>query len=67
PIALIAEGDTIRIDIPARKLELAVDPQVLEERKKSWKLPESMTIAKGSLLERYRRMVGSAMKGSILE
>ncbi len=67
PIALIAEGDTIRIDIPARKLELAVDPKVLEERKKSWKPPESTNIEKGSLLERYRRMVGSAMKGSILE
>ena len=67
PIALIAEGDTIRIDIPARKLELAVDPKVLEERKKTWKPPESTNIEKGSLLERYRRMVGSAMKGSILE
>ena len=67
PIALIAEGDTIRIDIPARKLELAVDPKVLEERKKTWTLPESMNLEKGSLLERYRRMVGSAMKGSVLE
>lgn len=67
PIALIAEGDTIRIDIPARKLELDVNPRVLEERKKSWKPPESTKIEKGSLLERYRRMVGSAMKGSILE
>lgn len=67
PIALIAEGDTIRIDIPARELELAVDPAVLEERKKHWKPPESTTIARGSLLERYRRMVGSAMKGSVLE
>ena len=67
PIALIAEGDTIWIDITARTLELAVDPQVLEERKKTWKPPESTNIAKGSLLERYRRMVGSAMKGSVLE
>jgi dihydroxy-acid dehydratase len=67
PIALIAEGDTIRIDIPARRLELAVDPQILEERKKTWTLPESTNIVKGSLLERYRRMVGSAMKGSVLE
>ena len=67
PIALIEEGDTIRIDIPARKLELDVDPRVLEERMKSWKPPESTKIEKGSLLERYRRMVGSAMKGSVLE
>ncbi|MCX5824645.1 MAG: dihydroxy-acid dehydratase [Deltaproteobacteria bacterium] len=67
PIALIEEGDTIRIDIPARKLELAVEPRILEERKGRWRLPESTRLEKGSLLERYRRMVGSAMKGSILE
>ena len=67
PIALIAEGDRIEIDIPARTLTLAVDPQVLEERRKQWTLPESTNIPKGSLLERYRRMVGSAMKGAVLE
>jgi dihydroxy-acid dehydratase len=67
PIAFVAEGDRIEIDIPAGTLTLAVDPLVLAERKKSWKLPESTNIAKGSLLERYRRMVGSAMKGSVLE
>lgn len=67
PIALIAEGDRIEIDIPAHRLDLAVDPKALEERKKGWKRPENTDIEKGSLLERYRRMVGSAMKGSILE
>jgi dihydroxy-acid dehydratase len=67
PIALIEEGDTIRIDIPARKLELAVESRILEERKGRWRLPESTRLEKGSLLERYRRMVGSAMKGSVLE
>ncbi|MHB9099286.1 MAG: dihydroxy-acid dehydratase, partial [Syntrophales bacterium] len=67
PIALVAEGDTIRIDVLARKLELEVAPKVLEERKKGWRIPASTNIEKGSLLERYRRMVGSAMKGSILE
>ena len=67
PIALIEEGDTIRIDIPARTLELAVEPAILEERKSRWRLPESTKLEKGSLLERYRRMVGSAIKGSVLE
>lgn len=67
PIALVAEGDTIRIDIPGRTLEWAVDPKVLDERKKPWKPPASTDIEKGSLLERYRRMVGSAMQGSVLE
>ncbi|MDP1992837.1 MAG: dihydroxy-acid dehydratase, partial [Syntrophales bacterium] len=67
PIALIEEGDTIRIDIPARTLELAVEPAIMEERKSRWRLPESTKLEKGSLLERYRRMVGSAMRGSVLE
>ena len=67
PIALIAEGDRIEIDIPARKLELAVDSQILEKRKKAWRLPENTRLEEGSLLERYRRMVGSAMRGAILE
>jgi dihydroxy-acid dehydratase len=67
PIALIEEGDTVSIDIPARKLELAVEPAILEGRKSRWRLPESTKLEKGSLLERYRRMVGSAIKGSVLE
>jgi len=67
PIAFIEEGDTIRIDIPGRTIELAVDPKVLELRKRAWRLPESTRLEKGSLLERYRRMVGSAIKGSVLE
>jgi len=67
PIALIKEGDTVSIDIPARKLELAVESKILEERKSKWRPPESTKLEKGSLLERYRRQVGSAIKGSVLE
>jgi len=67
PIALIEEGDTVSIDIPARKLELAVESKILEERKSKWRPPESTKLEKGSLLERYRRQVGSAIKGSVLE
>ena len=31
------EGDLIRINIPENRLELAVSPEVLEERRKNWK------------------------------
>ena len=34
PIALVEEGDRIRINIPENKLELAVPEEVLEERRK---------------------------------
>ncbi|MCJ7739666.1 MAG: dihydroxy-acid dehydratase, partial [Anaerolineae bacterium] len=65
--ALIEEGDTIRIDIPEGVLELAVAPDTLAERRQSWKLPEHTRLAPGSLLDRYRRLVSSAMDGARLK
>ncbi len=67
PIALVREGDLIRIDIPAGTIELDVPADVLAERRKEWKLPEHTALPKGTLLERYRRLVGPATRGAILE
>ena len=67
PIALVREGDRIKIDIPKGTIDLDVPPELLERRKKEWMLPPGVYLKKGSLLERYRRSVGSAMKGCILE
>lgn len=67
PIALIEEGDAIRIDIPAGLLELQVPPEVLEKRRKNWRPPEGIGLKKGTLLDRYRRLVGPASKGCTLE
>jgi dihydroxy-acid dehydratase len=67
PIALVEEGDLISIDIPAGKVDLAVAPADLEARRRKWKLPDSTGLEKGSLLERYRRNVGSAIRGSRFE
>jgi dihydroxy-acid dehydratase len=66
PLALVKEGDQILIDIPAGRLELLVEDAELNERKKSWKLPARTELKPGSLLDRYRRMVGSAIKGAVL-
>ncbi len=66
-IALIEEGDMIHIDIPGKTLELQVDEKTLEARKAAWTLPEDVKLEKGSLLERYRRLVGTAVDGAILE
>ena len=66
PIALIEEGDTISIDIPAGRLDLEVPADVLAERKKNWRPPESVGLQKGSLLDRYRRLVNPASKGCTL-
>jgi dihydroxy-acid dehydratase len=64
PIALVKPGDMISIDIPARKLDLLVDKEELERRRKSWTPPEPKI--KTGVLERYRRSVTSASKGSVL-
>ena len=67
PIAFIEEGDTISIDIPGGKVDLEVSDDILEARKKKWQLPDSTKLEKGSLLERYRRLVGTAVEGSTFE
>ena len=64
PIALANEGDIIRIDIPGGRVDLEVPPDILDARKQAWRLPARTELATGSLLERYRRMVGPATEGS---
>jgi dihydroxy-acid dehydratase len=64
PIALVRPGDMIRIDIPARRVDLLVDPAELQARAKSWKAPEP--VIKGGLLSRYRKSVTSASRGAVL-
>jgi len=64
PIAFVEDGDMISIDIPARKIELLVDPAVLEKRKNAWVPPEPRI--KSGILARYRSSVTSASKGSVL-
>jgi dihydroxy-acid dehydratase len=66
PIALIEEGDTIRIDIPGGRVDLDVPDAVLAARRAAWRLPERTALPVGSLLERYRRLVGPATEGARL-
>jgi dihydroxy-acid dehydratase len=67
PIALVEEGDRIHIDIPKGRLDLAVAADELERRRLKWKPPDTTLLERGSLLERYRRMVGPATRGSVFE
>ena len=64
PIALVEEDDLISIDIPSGRVDLLVAADVLAERRGRWQLPASTHLEPGSLLERYRRQVGSAMEGA---
>lgn len=65
PIALVEEGDIIKIDIPANKLELAVSDEELERRRERWQ-PRQPKITTG-YLARYAAMVTSGNRGAILE
>ncbi len=66
PLGLIAEGDTIEIDIPGGRLNLVgVDEKEMATRKAAWRRPPSKA-APGSYLDRYSRMVTSAMTGAVL-
>lgn len=65
PIALIKEGDRIRMDIPGRKLELLVSDEELAARRSAWQAP-APKVTKG-YLARYARLVRSANTGAVLE
>ena len=65
PIALVEEGDIIKINIPENKLEIAVSDEVLEERKKNWQ-PREPKVTTG-YLSRYAKMGTSAKRGAVLE
>jgi len=62
PIALVRDGDLIRVDIAARSLELLVEPEELEARKTSWApLPPRYT---RGVLAKYSKLVHPASEGA---
>lgn len=65
PIALVEEGDIIKINIPENKLELAVSDEEMAKRKAAWQ-PRQPKITTG-YLARYASMVTSGNRGAILE
>ena len=65
PIALVEEGDLIKINIPENKLELAVSDEELEARRAKWQ-PREPKVTTG-YLARYAKMVTSGNRGAILE
>ncbi|MGI4731564.1 MAG: dihydroxy-acid dehydratase [Janthinobacterium lividum] len=63
PIALVEDGDPIRIDADAGTIDLLVDPNILADRRAVWQAPVN---AYGSgALWRYSRNVGPARTGAL--
>ena len=65
PIALVRDGDRIKIDTIARTLDLLVDPAELAQRAKSFK-PLPIRYTRG-VLAKYAKLVGSASKGAVCD
>jgi dihydroxy-acid dehydratase len=64
PIAILKDGDKIRIDIARRQSEVQLSDREIGKRMKAWKKP-SPKIMKG-YLSRYAKLVSSAGEGAIM-
>ena len=65
PIALIEEGDIIKIDIPNNSLNVDVTDEELAKRKEKWQ-PREPKITDG-YLRRYAALVTSGNRGAVLD
>jgi dihydroxy-acid dehydratase len=63
PIGLVRDGDPVRLDVAARRLDLLVDAAELESRRAGWQ-PLPPTYSSG-VLGKYVRLVGSAAEGAV--
>ncbi|MDT4975053.1 MAG: dihydroxy-acid dehydratase, partial [Pseudonocardiales bacterium] len=63
PIAKVADGDRIRIDMTARTRDLLVDDAELQRRRAEWKpVPPQFDYG---VLAKYAKLVGSAAEGAV--
>jgi dihydroxy-acid dehydratase len=63
PIALVAEGDTIVIDVDRRALDLDVAADILAARRAAWTAPRPRYA--GGVMAKYAALVGSASEGAV--
>jgi dihydroxy-acid dehydratase len=64
PIAALQDGDAITIDVPGRRLEVKLTPEVLEERLRKVRRVEKPALG---FMRRYRKLVSSGARGAVLE
>jgi dihydroxy-acid dehydratase len=63
PVALVQDGDRIRLDLDKGTLDLLVDVEELERRRAGWKPLEPRYTT--GVLGKYAKLVGSAAQGAI--
>ena len=63
PIALLQEGDIITLDVPGRRMDVALTEEELADRRTRWQpLPPHYTTG---ALAKYAKLVGSASQGAV--
>lgn len=63
PIAFVADGDRVLLDVPNKRLDLLVEPAELDRRRVGWQpLPPRYP---SGVLAKYARLVGSAAQGAV--
>ena len=65
PLAIVEDGDIIKIDIPNRSLNIDLTNEEIESRIKNWK-PVERDVKSKTLLK-YKALVSSAAEGAILK
>jgi dihydroxy-acid dehydratase len=63
PIALVEDGDTLRIDATRKEISVDVSDLALTQRRESWRRPAS-PVSRGALAK-YRSSVSSASEGAV--
>jgi dihydroxy-acid dehydratase len=63
PLALVRNGDRIRIDARTRTIAVDVSETELAQRRASWQMPQHGRL--GGTLEKYAALVGPANLGAV--
>ena len=63
PIAFVEDGDPIRVDIPARTIDVEISPAELERRRAAWRVPANPRLH--GVLGKYAKLVHSAAEGAV--
>lgn len=62
-IALVEEGDLVRVDIASRTLDVVIDAETLESRRAGWEKKPARY--ESGVLAKYAQLVGSASHGAV--
>ena len=63
PLALVRDGDSIKIDARSNQINVSITDKEMKERRESWKLPKKNE--ETGVLGKYRSLVTSASQGAV--